>query len=149
MEVREKLKVLRENRRLTQDDLAKELLVSKDTVSNWERFKCDIPSVYLKPLADYFELTVDYLLDDTEEVYDFREPVFVDNYFPTLESAKYDTDPKVYDAGLKGGALLYRCRNKGGDDYSCIIYRHREIYSCPRKQEEEMIKYWNCKHKIN
>lgn len=56
------IKDLRLNRGLNQVELAKELFVTKQTVSNWENGNL-MPSVdMLIKIADYFSVSTDYLL---------------------------------------------------------------------------------------
>lgn len=60
---------LRTERRITQFKLAEALNYSDKTVSKWERGE-SIPDItVLKQIADYFEVTVDYLLQPTHEEY--------------------------------------------------------------------------------
>lgn len=62
MMLNEQIKNLRLANHLTQVDLAKELNVTKQTVSNWENDNIQ-PSVdMLVKLADFFGVTTDYLL---------------------------------------------------------------------------------------
>lgn len=68
----ERLKELRKEKRLRQDDLAEALNVTKGTVSVWERGvrKPDIKT--LETIGEYFEVTVGYLLgidDARNEIY--------------------------------------------------------------------------------
>lgn len=62
MEFCEKLKVLRKNKGLTQEELAQVLYVSRTAISKWESGR-GYPSVdSLKAIAEYFSVTVDELL---------------------------------------------------------------------------------------
>ena len=62
MEFHEKLQILRKERGLTQDDLAKELYVSRTAVSKWESGR-GYPSIdSLKEISSYFSVTIDELL---------------------------------------------------------------------------------------
>jgi len=58
---------LRKEKNILQIDLAKELNISQGTLSNWERGIHDIDQEYLKILANYFDVTIDYLLGVTDE----------------------------------------------------------------------------------
>ncbi len=58
----ERIRLLREANGMTQVDLAKDLFVSKQSVSNWENDNI-LPSVeMLIKIADRFGVTTDYLL---------------------------------------------------------------------------------------
>ena len=61
----EKIKELRLARGLSQVELAKKLSVTKQTVSNWENDNI-LPSIdMLTKLADYFNVSCDYILGRT------------------------------------------------------------------------------------
>lgn len=57
-----RLKQLREERNLKQAQLAKELNVSQGTIGNWERGIREPDFETIKILANYFDVTTDYLL---------------------------------------------------------------------------------------
>lgn len=62
MEFGEKLQQLRKEKGMTQEQLAKELFVSRTAISKWESGR-GYPSIdSLKMIADYFDVTVDELL---------------------------------------------------------------------------------------
>ena len=62
MEFCEKLQELRKNKGLTQEELAKELYVSRTAVSKWEKGR-GYPSIdSLKEISKFFSVTVDELL---------------------------------------------------------------------------------------
>ena len=63
-----RIKTLRENRRISQIDLANVLGVSKSTVSMWETGRREPDSAMLINIAEYFNCSLDYLLgrSDTE-----------------------------------------------------------------------------------
>ncbi|MBC8062308.1 MAG: helix-turn-helix transcriptional regulator [Clostridiaceae bacterium] len=63
----DRLKLLRSEKDLKQEELAKIFNVHKTTVSNWEKSKRFPDEDTLNKIADYFEVTLDYLLDRTNE----------------------------------------------------------------------------------
>mgnify|MGYP001625080949 CR=1 FL=1 len=63
----ERLRGLREDRDLTQADMAEILQVHQTTYSDYEREIVNIPLATLKKLAIFFDTSVDYLLDLTNE----------------------------------------------------------------------------------
>lgn len=66
MEFHEKFRELRKARGLTQDDLAKELYVSRTAISKWESGK-GYPSIdSLKEISKFFSVTIDELLSSEE-----------------------------------------------------------------------------------
>lgn len=61
----ERIRNLREDQDLSQEQLAKLLNVSQTTYSRYETGAIDIPSQSLITLANYYETSVDYLLNLT------------------------------------------------------------------------------------
>lgn len=61
-----RLKELRKNNRLTQAEIAKIIGVNQNTYSYWENEKTKIDNATLAKLADYFNVTIDYLLGRDE-----------------------------------------------------------------------------------
>ncbi|MCL2556497.1 MAG: helix-turn-helix transcriptional regulator [Firmicutes bacterium] len=57
-----RIKELREEKELTQMQLAKELGFSRNTISQYERGEREPDFQTLKKLCDFFEVTSDYLL---------------------------------------------------------------------------------------
>ena len=75
-----RLKELRQGKKLTQQELAQEIGVSKLTILNWEKGEHQIKSDKAQQLADFFEVPVGYLLgfnndDVTEYEIDFHNNV--------------------------------------------------------------------------
>ena len=66
----DKIKLYRENKKLTQNDLADILEVSSGTISKYESGALEPNIESLKKLADFFGITIDELLKD-EEKFDF------------------------------------------------------------------------------
>ena len=59
------IRAIREDRDLKQKDLAKMLNVSQNTYSQYETGVISLTAEVLVKLADYYDVTVDYLLDRT------------------------------------------------------------------------------------
>ena len=62
----ERIRGLREDRDLKQDDLAKMLSCTQACYSNYESGKRDIPTEVLQKLANFYGVSVDYLLGRTK-----------------------------------------------------------------------------------
>lgn len=60
-----RLKAMRKDRKETQDDIAKLLGVRRTTVGEYERGNIRPPMDKMKILADHFEVSVDYLMGNT------------------------------------------------------------------------------------
>lgn len=63
----ENLRAIREDNDLRQSDIAKILNVSQNTYSQYETGVIALTAEVLIKLADYYGVSVDYLLDRTEE----------------------------------------------------------------------------------
>lgn len=63
------LRNIREDRDLKQKDLAKVLNVSQNTYSQYETGIISITAELLIKLADFYNVSVDYLLDRTDNPY--------------------------------------------------------------------------------
>ena len=61
----ERLRILRKNHNLSQSELAKILSCSQRVYSNYERGDLDIPTDILIKLADYYKVSIDFILDRT------------------------------------------------------------------------------------
>ncbi|MBQ7994719.1 MAG: helix-turn-helix transcriptional regulator [Bacilli bacterium] len=70
MTLGQKIRKLREEKGLTQKDLAEKMNVTFQTVSKWEMDKNEPDIATLKELSRIFETTVDCLIDEKEEVRD-------------------------------------------------------------------------------
>ena len=60
-----RIRDLREDRDLTQTEMGKILCCSQRVYSNYERGDIDIPTHILIKLADFYDVSVDYLLGRT------------------------------------------------------------------------------------
>lgn len=63
----QRIRDLREDKDMTQSEIAKILHCSQRVYSNYERGDVDIPTQLLINLADYYNTSVDYLLGLTDE----------------------------------------------------------------------------------
>lgn len=61
-----RIRDLREDRDITQTEMGKILLCSQRVYSNYERGDIDIPTAVLVRLADFYDVSVDYLLGRTD-----------------------------------------------------------------------------------
>ena len=72
----EKLKLIRKNRGLTQEELAEKLDVSRQSIAKWEN-GLSFPEIYhLINLTDIFNVTIDNLVKDDEcKINIFEQPI--------------------------------------------------------------------------
>lgn len=80
--VGERIARLREQRGMSQPQLAKELNVATSTIGMWETGKRGLKDESLRVLADFFNVSTDYLLGRTD----------VKEKSPTLVAAHLDDD---------------------------------------------------------
>lgn len=64
----QRIRELREDHDLTQVQMGKILSCSQRVYSNYERGELDIPTEILIKLAYFYEVSVDYLLNRTEQM---------------------------------------------------------------------------------
>lgn len=64
----QRIRELREDHDLTQVQMGKILSCSQRVYSNYERGELDIPTEILIKLADFYEVSVDYLLNRTDQM---------------------------------------------------------------------------------
>lgn len=62
-----RLRDLREDKGMTQEDVAKYLSVSQTTYSRYESGALDIPTLSLIKLAGFYQMSTDYILGLTDE----------------------------------------------------------------------------------
>ena len=60
------LKELRNDRKISQVELAKALDVSQSIIARWESDECEPTVTNILAIADYFNVTTDYLLGKSE-----------------------------------------------------------------------------------
>lgn len=147
MELNDKIKNLRINKRWTQKELAEKLHISEDAVSSWERGINTPPLDMAKNLSKVFDISLETLTNDevyihiNYEVENIQKNVtLTDVVFP---QGKQDSDHILCDDNLPKGAVLHRFKNPAGVPYSAIYIGNREIFSCERAHEQQMIDYWN------
>ena len=87
-----RIKQLRENRGLIQEILASELGITQQMLSKYERDVLCIKVDVLKRIAEYFNVTTDYLLGVSEVKRDLQGQMKVnktlDNYYDLIEIYK-------------------------------------------------------------
>ena len=62
-----RIRNLREDMDMTQTDMAKVLFISQRTYSYYESVVHDIPTEVLVRIADFYQVSVDYLLNRTDK----------------------------------------------------------------------------------
>lgn len=108
---------LRKEKRVSQTELAKIVGVSQTTVTAWETGKAEPSSSAVSNLADYFNVTTDYLLGRPEKKDDDSKPAAVDDLDEMIDNARSfggkqmtENDREIIKAYLKG---FYDNKNQG------------------------------------
>lgn len=81
----ERLLELRKDAGLTQDDLAAILKINKHSISSYERDKSEPPDAIKIAMAQYFDVSIDYLLgmtDNPAPAHKRRNAVLLPSAFP-------------------------------------------------------------------
>ncbi len=89
-----RLKMLRKDKNLTQQELAKIINMSQTGYSQYERNERKIPITTIKKLANYFEVSVDYLsgLTDIKDKYKNSKIINNENNILRLKEIREDKD---------------------------------------------------------
>lgn len=88
---KDKLKELRKNRGLTQNDVAESVGVKQNSYNSWENGKREPNFSKLRKLAKYFNVSTDYLLDLEKQSY-----FSLKKFLELLPERQYSVDVKVY-----------------------------------------------------
>ena len=77
------LKALREDKDLTQKELAMIFNTTQRTVSNWESGRNEPPYEILKMYSEYFNVSTDYILKSTKDKskYNIKNKIDINNNF--------------------------------------------------------------------
>ena len=67
-----RLKQLRENHNLTQNDISKFLKITSPQYSLYETVKRQIPIFLLSKLARFYNTSIDYIVGDTDEIIPYK-----------------------------------------------------------------------------
>ncbi len=98
-----RLKLLRKEKKLLQKDLAKFLKMSQNGYSQYENEITDIPTVVLKKLSNYYNVSIDYILclTDTKDKYYPSNIVNITNNMNRLSEIRNDLDLKQIEVSKK------------------------------------------------
>lgn len=83
------IKYLREQKKMTQDELAEKLYVDRTLISKWEKGKTSLTSEHLKLLSKYFEVSTDEILSGELLTRDNKDKI------TNIKYEIYDTNMKL------------------------------------------------------
>lgn len=122
------LKKLRETKQMTQAELGKALGISPSAIGMYEqgRRMPDVPT--LKKISAYFKVSLDYLLNNTQEI-----DTANDGDFFTLEISDHSMEPRI----LAGDIVTVRRQNDvDNGDVAIIQINHRNV-TCKRVKKQK------------
>jgi len=141
----EKLKMLRKNKGMTQDEFAEKLNVSRQAVAKWESGQAYPDILNLIQISNFFNATVDYLVRDQECMVSIEEILNTDlerliafrleanvntyaAYMNETESTRFDSHDYTYS----NGPYTYHDTFVGGEKFAgeeAIWYKGKAHYA--------------------
>ncbi|MDF1511055.1 hypothetical protein Gp_49 [Bacillus phage vB_Bacillus_1020A] len=105
MKYGDRLKKLRENKKLSQQQLADILKINRSTYARYELSQTQPDFEILKSIADYYEVTIDYILGHKSEIVELEyyknkiatEFPDIDLMFKDMESLTAEDMKEVYE----------------------------------------------------
>lgn len=121
MDTRKRILKLMENNHITKYRLAKEINVSSGIISDWANEKSTSYTKYLDKIADYFNVTVDYLLTGKEPASKLPNgaiPVDASMFvkIPIIGSVRCG-EPMFAESNIEGYEYTYVETLRGGGDF--------------------------------
>lgn len=110
MKLYEKITLYRKKNGLSQEELAEKIGVSRQAVSKWETGDALPEITKLKALADTFNVTVDFLLDDEKDEFinqrEIQSTSVIDKYAETIDNCVESVSSKFGSFFKKHGWIL-------------------------------------------
>ncbi|QXE19500.1 helix-turn-helix domain-containing protein [Clostridium sp. 001] len=135
MDIAHNLKKLRSERGLTQIELSKNLNINRATYAHYETGRREPDIETLKLLADYFNVSVDYLLGNTDK----KEPN-TENDIPQEYSDKYKVtkkDIKQHDEVLEHAQAFMMDDKVGEEDKEKLVAVINKLYWDSKAKNKE------------
>ena len=112
MNLGNKIKTLRKEHNLTQENLAEMLGVSYQAISRWEN-NITSPDISTLPiLANIFNVTVDYLLDVNITKNEENINKIYDEYYHLSINNQIDECVKILEEGIKQYPFAFKLKNE-------------------------------------
>lgn len=96
-DLKSRLRILRENKKLTRKELSELTSASQDQIYNWETGRGEPDSVSLSRLADFFCITTDYLLGRVSSPADSLVPTTTEPLDPNEEQIGNPASDEITD----------------------------------------------------
>lgn len=128
-----KIRDLRKEKKLSQNELGKSIGVSQTTVTAWETGRAEPASTYIKKLADFFNVSADYLLGRPEKKISSEEQ-------ETKDLKKFLEDNLDNGMTFGDGKVTQEDREKLEIALTQIFYRYHDEFK-KRKEEKGRFKF--------
>ena len=128
-----KFRDLRKEKKLSQNELGKSIGVSQTTVTAWETGRAEPASTYIKKLADFFNVSADYLLGRPEKKISSEEQ-------ETKDLKKFLEDNLDNGMTFGDGKVTQEDREKLEIALTQIFYRYHDEFK-KRKEEKGEFKF--------
>lgn len=133
MMIGNKIRDLRKEKKLSQNELGKSIGVSQTTVTAWETGRAEPASTYIKKLADFFNVSADYLLGRPEKKISSEEQ-------ETKDLKKFLEDNLDNGMTFGDGKVTQEDREKLEIALTQIFYRYHDEFK-KRKEEKGRFKF--------
>ncbi len=133
MMIGNKIRDLRKEKKLSQNELGKSIGVSQTTVTAWETGRAEPASTYIKKLADFFNVSADYLLGRPEKKISSEEQ-------ETKDLKKFLEDNLDNGMTFGDGKVTQEDREKLEIALTQIFYRYHDEFK-KRKEEKGGFKF--------
>ncbi len=95
------LKELRKEKHLTGEELGKILNVTKVAISNWENGNRSPDTNMLKKMCDYFEVSLDYLIGNSDVRNSHKEKIKLDAGIKTIAAHRINLNENLPDEAIE------------------------------------------------
>lgn len=143
-EFKDRIKKLRLEHNLTQDELAQELGISRSTIGMYETGKRKADYATLESLADYFNVDMNYLIGWTDEPHDWEQIANEEGICPPND---YDGDPEDWFKMIMGlkkspeyAPFEYSEYTAKDDAERKLLVLCRKAGDVPKEEKEAIIK---------
>jgi len=124
----ERLKELRKNKKLTQDELAKTFYLNKSSISRYENDTQIPENELLQNIADYFNVSLDYLMGRTN---------IVNTHSNTVTTTQTKKEQKDHDSFMEDAKALFMNGELDEDDKEKIFKDISDLFWESKKINKE------------
>ena len=111
----EKIMFLLQSKNLEQKDLADFLGIRRQTITDWKSGKTQSYNKYIEQIANFFDVSVDYLLDRTEE------PKVISNSYNQNGNNNFQAVDSTTEFSKRDVELIQKINSLDFNDYVYII----------------------------